>query len=41
MLGDPHIDVIGDFGAAVAREQDRAPGVDQVDTERHAERLGR
>ena len=24
-LGDPHIDVIGDFGAAVAPEQDRAP----------------
>ena len=24
-LGDPHIDVIGDFGAAVAPEQDREP----------------
>jgi len=24
-LGDPHIDVIGDFGAAVAPEQYRAP----------------
>ena len=24
-LGDPHIDVIGDFGATVAPEQDRAP----------------